>query len=231
MGRLVGISMIGIDERTDLDELERLQSLDKRVEFGIITSRKWNENGNRYWNPARFDVLRGRNLNLSVHLCGSVAREAVANNWQPALELLGNNISLFKRVQLNIKECTPPDVKELVLDIPRPIEEVIIQQRAAYDCGLFYRWMLTHPGDHSVSVLLDGSGGTGKESRIIPLEDVSKVGYAGGIGPDNVARKVIELSRNTGVQDFWVDMESGVRTNDWFDISKAEAVIRRSQVE
>lgn len=227
MGKLVGISMIGIDEKTDLDELEKLQAMDERVEFGVIVSQNWAENGNRYADPDFLNRLKGRKLNLSVHLCGAVARTALINDWQPVFDLLGDNLSLFRRAQLNIKESTPKHLKELVLDIPKPLQEVIIQQRAAYDCGLFYRWMLAHPDDRSLSVLLDGSGGKGMESEIIPLVGVPKVGYAGGINPDNVYGKTQKLCESVIVQDFWVDMESGVRTDDWFDVDKAYAVILR----
>ena len=49
-------------------------------------------------------------------------------------------------------------------------------------------------------------------------------GYAGGLNIDNVESVIKDLYI---VNDdiFWVDMETSVRTNDWFDISKCEKVL------
>ena len=52
-----------------------------------------------------------------------------------------------------------------------------------------------------------------------------KIGYAGGINPGNVADKLTFLMENEMVGDFWIDMESGVRTDDWFDIDKVRRVL------
>lgn len=227
MGRLTHISMAGIDERTDLDGLKRLQAMDRRVEFGVLMSAKWQENGNRYPNPEWLENLKDMKLNLSVHLCGRIAREAVRNNWRPALNLLGDYATLFKRVQLNIAHYASESLNTLNLDVPKPFEEAIIQQKASYDCRLFYDWLLEHPEDSSVTVLIDGSGGLGMEKKLIPLCGAPKVGYAGGIGPENVYEKAKELFLNENVEDFWVDMESKVRTDDWFDLNKAEKVIQQ----
>ena len=46
------------------------------------------------------EKLKDKNLNLSLHLCGSLARSAILNNWNPTLLFLEENINLFKRAQL-----------------------------------------------------------------------------------------------------------------------------------
>lgn len=45
MGRLTGISFAGVDEKTDISELQRLQAMDPRVEFGILLFENWEEKG------------------------------------------------------------------------------------------------------------------------------------------------------------------------------------------
>jgi phosphoribosylanthranilate isomerase len=74
---------------------------------------------------------------------------------------------------------------------------------------------------------MDASRGTGLApqawSRPEHLDDFL-VGYAGGIGPANirsVLRDVAALGRPC-----WVDMESGIRSDNQFDAEKAEAVLR-----
>ena len=48
---------------------------------------------------------------------------------------------------------------------------------------------------------------------------------AGGFNPENVADKLRYLLTNDEVGDFWIDMESGVRTDDWFDLDKVRRVL------
>ena len=95
--KLKHISLIGIDEKTDLKELQILQDKYPLVEFGVIMSKNWKDNGNRYWNPDNLEKLKDKNLSLSLHLCGSLARSAILNNWNPTLLFLEENINLFKR--------------------------------------------------------------------------------------------------------------------------------------
>ena len=50
-------------------------------------------------------------------------------------------------------------------------------------------------------------------------------GYAGGLSAENV-EKVIEDLLIVNNSDFWIDMESSVRTNDRFDTKKCEEVLK-----
>ena len=88
--------------------------------------------------------------------------------------------------------------------------------------------MFEHSKWMNVSVLLDASGGQGIDTpiKVLPNADKPfKVGYAGGINPDNVADKLAYLIQHNEVGDFWIDMESGVRTDDWFDTDKVRRVL------
>lgn len=75
------------------------------------------------------------------------------------------------------------------------------------------------------AILFDASKGTGK-----PIEHFPQpyhgffCGYAGGIGPDNIDG-VISKIEDMGPGICTIDMESGVRTNDKFDLSKVEKVL------
>ena len=77
-----------------------------------------------------------------------------------------------------------------------------------------------------ISILLDESGGKGIEApfRMPSYLHNVHVGFAGGINPDNVVAKVQEITSLPHVNRFWIDMESGVRTNDRFDLDKVEQV-------
>jgi phosphoribosylanthranilate isomerase len=94
--------------------------------------------------------------------------------------------------------------------------------------GTLNRWL--RGGDFDCGerhgILVDASGGRG----ISPVEWVrpptdKRVGFAGGLGPDNLEQ---ELPRILDVSRFgdWIDMETGLRDDDdWFDVERARAVL------
>lgn len=69
---------------------------------------------------------------------------------------------------------------------------------------------------------IDRSGGRGVRGEFAPMPGC-KVGYAGGIGPDNVVEVLDRLE--TFGHTYWIDMESGVRTADQFDLHKVWRVL------
>ena len=188
-------------------------------------SKNWKDNGNRYWNPDNLEKLKDKNLSLSLHLCGSLARSAILNDWNPTLLFLGENINLFKRAQLNIS-TNKKNPENLILDIPKPLKEVIIQQKGIDGAKMFLDYY-QKTKDKKVSILLDSSGGLGIDTPLIPLDIECKVGYAGGFGPDNILEKTRLLLNSEKTHSFWVDMESKIRTNDWFDIKKAYDICQK----
>ena len=218
--KLKQITFTGIDKWTDLSELKKIQKYVPNIEFGVLLSRNWKENGNRYFDPSELYKLRGLGLNLSCHLCGYLSREAVNNNWKPAIDLCEGNFDLFKRCQLNVSN-NKSNPEKLELDIPDTLDEVIIQQHSVDNIDL---WKSTMP-NNKITILLDASGGQGIDTPVVALDSPFKVGYAGGISFDNISDKVSFLENSPIVRDYWVDMESSVRTDDKFDIKKVMACI------
>jgi len=76
------------------------------------------------------------------------------------------------------------------------------------------------------AVLFDESAGRGisPDSWDAPLAG-HFCGYAGGMNPDNVARNIDIISKVAAGQTTWIDMETGVRTNDHFDLGKVRRVL------
>lgn len=224
MSTLKHITFTGVDAMSDIKALLEIQREFPLAEFGVLTSYHWNENGNRYLDPELMNNLRGSGLHLSLHICGSAAHDATIGKWEKLDELTEGNLDLFKRCQLNVStRKNNPAYCHVPLVIG---QEIIIQQRNVNEIGLFtetrkhwyqpmYKW----------SVLLDASGGRGIDTPIEILESQEKVGYAGGINPENVGDKLYQLLTSPKVGDFWIDMESGVRTDDWFDLDKVHRVL------
>jgi len=230
--KLKHVTFSGIDKKTELSALQEIQREHPYVEWGVLLSKSWKENGNRYVDPAWLKELEGLGLNLSGHLCGSLAHDAACGSWPSVKEFLQERTHLFNRFQLNISN-RDDNPTSITFD-NRMKQEIIIQQPHSTMCRLFLdSW--PYYGDPSrykpltyrpLSMLIDGSGGRGIDEPIVDFKDPNyKVGYAGGITPDNVAIKLSHLLYSPNVGDFWIDMESGVRTNDCFDVNKVRKVL------
>ena len=220
--RLKHITFTGVDGKTDLNRLWDIQQQYPIAEFGILIAKNWWENGNRYFNPSYLDALDRGSLNLSAHLCGSIARAAVRGDLEPFYKWEGGRVVFFDRCQINIATSVEnPESFVYEGDITNIFNEVILQQKSAKDCPLF---MNSKIDDH-ITVLLDASGGEGINTPLEPLNLPHKIGYAGGFNADNVADKLSFLLQSEQVDEFWIDMESGVRTDDWFDLDKVVKVL------
>lgn len=222
--RLRHITFTGIDGKTDLGALWEIQQQYPIAEFGVLVAKNWRENGNRYFNPSYLDALESRDLNLSAHLCGSIARAAVRGDFEPFRDWARSSPFIFNRCQLNITTSKEnPDSFELCEDAFL-FDEIILQQRSVEDCDLYLKSNM----NEYVTMLLDASGGKGIDTSLVAFAG-RKVGYAGGINPDNVADKLTYLFENVHDGEFWIDMESGVRTDDWFDLGKVRQVLEICQ--
>ena len=220
--RLRQITFTGVDAGTDIRKLMEIQKDFPIVEFGVLASYHWKENGNRYLDPSLFESLVGLE-HLSLHLCGTAAVDAARGNWSRIYEYTRGFLPIFDRIQLNLSRSrNAPDY------VAVPIlgrQEVIIQQRDAESRTLYDNTIRQWPGVDNFSMLLDASGGKGVDTQVVVFPSERKIGYAGGISPDNVGAKLAYLLRNVQSGTFWIDMETGVRTGDWFDVDKVRQVL------
>lgn len=205
------ITFTGVDEFTPVDGLLDLAG-EYPVEFGILFSPSRQGSG-RY--PPLYSLARlwMKSLHLSAHICGDYSRELITNGDFPALELLIERN--FDRVQVNTADPTV-DPDRIWAWANRFGRRAILQTR---NPDVF-------PSSTSVDWLFDASGGRGILPSAWPNPHPTSgamVGYAGGLGPDNVAAAVEAIGRIPG--PYWIDMETGVRDeNDRFDLRKCWAV-------
>ena len=222
---MINITFTGVDDRTDI---ERLVSISKayrpHVEFAILVG---SSPRNRFPSPATISTFKRRfvedGLPAALHLCGTWSRRV--NDLNSPKEDFDSSIrdrhllnlaTLFGRVQVNARRYDMRSVERFQLNAS--VAEVIVQTRAR---------SLEHldlvPG---VSYLHDVSGGRGISAMTTwpPPPDGIRVGYAGGLSAENVAR-ACAIVEGFNARDSWIDMESGVRTDDWFDLDKVQAVI------
>lgn len=158
--------------------------------------------------------VQSSGLRLSAHLCGAPAA-AIAEGRPPgALHLSG-----FSRLQIN--HSRKGSSEDAIANCHRFASA--LGMRPALQCQQGF------PDEPRVDWLYDVSFGLGhRPTRWPPLGPPSVFcGYSGGVSADTVTSTLAALPlTEKDDRNFWLDMESGVRTNDRLDLKKCEQVSR-----
>jgi hypothetical protein len=196
------VTFTGADDATDVDGMVAL-SRRYPIEWGILHSLSRYGVPRYPRNTARF---LDRGLRLATHLCGGFSRDIMAGEVYDRVP--GDIFAGFARIQVNHPE--PDEIR--IADFSRCLGMPCIAQTRT-----------TFPQGSRIGWLFDASGGRGVAPVAWPRHPGGGqlVGYAGGIGPENV-REVIAAIDAGG--PYWIDMESGVRADDRFDLEKCRAV-------
>lgn len=201
------ITFTGVD-RADL--LPGMHALSERfpIEWGVLIDA---DQEDRPLFPGRGvrQLLQASALRQSAHICGGAA-SAIVQGHDPRLDLEG-----FSRVQINHSR--------------NGSDEVSIRNSCAFglrhDIRIALQCQGAFPADDRVDWLYDVSFGSGRMPAAWPavVSAHPLCGYSGGLGPTNVAELLAKFPIAVGVP-FWIDMESGVRTEGRFDLGKCAAV-------
>lgn len=215
---LTRVTITGADDRTDPNELVLLSREFPFVEWGILHSAK-RLGTPRYpamrWMDSFSAAIEGKNVSVSLHLCGERSR----------LAMTGQTLVMpikAKRIQLNgwrpgadteaLRYWSVCHEVEFILQVGSE-DQLADAAREAEEIG-------------QASLLFDPSGGRGIAAFRYPRAPIGvRLGYAGGLGPNNVLDE-IELIGPV-LHRYWIDMESGVRTNDdVLDLMEVRCVLR-----
>lgn len=221
-------TITGADDKVEVSDLIALSARFPFVEWGILFSPK-HEGIARYPKQAWVESFLSKavSVNRSAHLCGG----AIKGFAEADPDLL-SMIDRFQRIQLNFNASRPFFSKEnglsKVVSVSRIVKPFVITQFNEPNRHVF-KVFTGMPGRRGV--LFDASGGNGVAPEAWPemLPNIP-CGFAGGLNPDNVTSELTKISAIVGDRPFWIDMESGVRTEDnELDLAKVESVL--SQVE
>lgn len=203
------------------------------VEFGVLF-RPDKEGEPRYassaWVEELGKVAASSKMTLAAHLCGSRVNEVLTGNdeFVSTLYNLG-----FRRVQINATSVNGVDTSNLQGSVPPLLEliskhtnlEFIIQKNE--ETRPLWEGILSVKDGFPVNItmLLDESKGTGVLSSNWPHPPAEyDIGYAGGIGPNNIQRVIKDVLEAGQGRRIWIDMESSLRSNlngkDVFDLNK-----------
>lgn len=233
------ISFVGVDEKTNfvkalsLSDKAWLSNFD--IEWGVLYSPQRAGKQKRY--PAKDKVFEffsrdifssGPMITKSIHLCGDAVNDFLENRDVDLRE----TIAFYNpRIQLNFA-ISKVDEGKITQDILAGISEgfkfVIQHNKSKKDfienllCKAEERFGQTNTFD----VLYDGSGGFGRVlENPLPAINGYFTGYAGGLNPENVEEIVRKISRVVDTDLYYIDMESGIRTEDILDLTKCESII------
>lgn len=229
------VTLTGVDDWTDVDDLVQLHLAYDFLEFGVLVSRS-RRGSPRYPSPEWIDRLLDAQpscgLRLSAHLCGAWCRNIVEygradvfREWPSLLK--------FPRVQLNFGDLDDAETahKGIVAADAQADDagghvEFIVQVHPVHRDKKNFLMRLCNLSSVSVSALFDASGGKGENPKEWPERMLAfRCGWAGGLGPHNLAAELPHIAAVSGpARHDWLDMESAVRSGDRFDVGKCREV-------
>jgi hypothetical protein len=216
-----GVDVRCLEDSTANRRLIELNAKYSVAEWGMLTKPNQKNEG-RFLTIATI-MNNARNMRVAVHLCGGYSNRIMANQY----ENLALPTKYIRRFQVNHTSPDPEMLYHLKNYHDKPVigqwrkpetgpwgnKEYSSQQRS---CCRYIQW------------LYDCSGGKGVRPDKWPnwFEQAGGwVGIAGGIDESNVFKTLYDAAPDN--MQYWIDMESGVRTNDRFDLDKVQAVLAK----
>jgi len=237
---LKNITFTGADDKVDKQKLYDISASYPMVEWGILWYPK--KMGTRRYPTEKwiYEFLDSKpeNVNISLHVCGFDAWYFMKYvNTDRDLSYIHNNVN---RIQLNFPKSK--------LDVDDTF--AFIKQEGIHDFDFYLNRFCENTGKSVIiqsnkgnkilntcledniyiDFLFDESRGGGKGISEYPSPIPQKYnGYAGGINPDNVLAILHDLKKivpdNSTDGEIWIDMETGIRTDNEFDLRKVKSVI------
>ena len=225
---LIRCTFTGLDENFPIEDFSLLSSQYNFLEWGILYSTSENSNisSNRYPSQKWFEhhieeinsIAKKTGVSLALHVCGKESLNLIEQN-NNFLDFL---LPYFNRVQINFRYKPMQKERLLKLFANNPKTSFITQHNFANK-----NLIKDIPDSSNHYLLYDNSGGRGLSEEIWPTNVSSKLfGYAGGLGPDNIDIQLNNIDLAAGLNDYWIDMETKIRTNEWLDYKKCQTVAK-----
>lgn len=219
---LKACTLTGVDEKTSFDWIRSVSEDYPFAEFAVLYSMTPDDKDDRY--PTRAfidgfaDAMEGSAVRTALHICGRAVAAFVAGDAD-----VRTLAARFGRVQINFNASRAPfTVEELAQAIAAVGHPVITQH---FPSNAVVSAFVTASNHH---VLFDASGGNGRRGEGWPDRVSGKyMGYAGGFGPETIALDTMGAELHARGEDYWIDMESRIRTGGLLDPEKCLAVLDR----
>lgn len=206
------IAFTGVDRLELRGDMERLSS-HFPIEWGILIDEQPRQSA--LFPP--LDVVRalleGPKLRWAAHICGALAERIASGEAQSPDDFFKD----FSRLQINhgFAGSTEKQARHCNQYASLAGARAVLQCQGAF------------PLNSQVDWLYDVSFGRGSRPTSWPElpRDGAFCGFSGGINADNVREILTAIAPSPG-SSYWIDMESGVRTDGMLDLGKCEAVCR-----
>jgi hypothetical protein len=231
--KLLCASLTGADDGVPVRTLRDISSTHPFVEWAILyyPEREGSpRNPTPAWREQFLSDVPGR---TAAHLCGEQVFEELLSPQLAKARI--DDLRRFGRVQLNINARKQVFEDPKVLKVYQTLLEeglTLIVQYHENSKSLIEQFVASCGQEElsRIHVLFDNSRGKGMrpEGWLGPLRVANRVlvcGYAGGLGPDVMEQELPRIRQAAAEAPYWVDMESGLRTNNAFDVPKAVKVL------
>ncbi|KAL7578301.1 hypothetical protein ACA910_012712 [Epithemia clementina (nom. ined.)] len=237
--KLRALGFCGADDSVDPKFLALIALLYPLVEFGVLF-RPDMEGQPRYASPQWVEqfgrlLVQNKQIQAAAHLCGSRVTQVLQGDYLFVETLV--SCWGFSRIQINATAVNGVDVSNLAEQVPTflsvvqkfPNTEFIVQKNE--ETRPLWEGILAQGIPNNLSMLVDESKGTGMAAKSWPAPPLEyEIGYAGGIGPSNIARVLEDVIQAGNGRLIWIDMESSLRSikneKDVFDLDKCFEVIK-----
>lgn len=254
--KLKSVSIAGIDDGIDLDQLFALGTEYLFVEWSFLL-RAYGKTPSPLYPELDWmgNFLRKNHesevaQNLSLHVCGGAITELFQeqNNlvhllcgetgekksYRTRIDDLEGFWSSFKRIQLNFvarkHRAFWCDIPAILNEIPGEHQFVfqILSKKLDPDGENIVLGNNLRDMGFDIVFLHDTSGGYGiaTEQWLPPVGDYC--GYAGGLVPETLEKSLQSIAAVVGGTSIWIDMQSGVRTDERLDLDKVRQVLKIS---
>lgn len=226
------VTFTGADDSVQAEEIIALAKKYPSTEWGILFGGP-NSGASRF--PSRLWVIKNipklaeAGLNLCAHLCGGPVYDLVQRGDFTWLYYYDEDITgAFQRVQINFHGQRGYKPVNWLFDRLNATPYQFIFQDDEVNGHI-----AGHLGGDKRVRLFDVSHGAGvlPENPWPKREATEYMGYAGGLGPDNIKEQLPLISKASGGKQYgpyWIDMETRVRSNrdKQFDLEKCEQVCK-----
>lgn len=222
------VTVTGADQSVTPPELAALSCEYPFVEWGLLFSPK-RQGTPRYPGEEWLYWLREHAekspMKLSAHLCGKWVRDLVLEAKFTWAEKWPTLFRICERVQLNFHGQYHKAAMGFIDQLRQHSEKDWIFQHDGVNDMLISTF--TNGGRIRAFPLIDRSGGDGIVPASWPAPIWTYQGYAGGLGPDNLAEQLRLIGAAVGDARVWIDMETRVRSdnNEIFEMDKVRRVL------
>lgn len=230
---MIRLSITGADNNTKINELTQLSEKHYGLELALLyfpEKENQNRNPGQTFRDEFFNQIKKENT--ALHLCGKKVFEEILSPYFTSTNVF-KELQKASRLQLNINArfdlFSKLEIHTIYEKLLNEGFELILQYHTRSE-----HWILDFiekRNNEKINILLDSSLGKGVycENFVIPPPLMGynyPLGFAGGLNENNIAH-AHEQIKKLNLKSYWLDLESGVRTKNEFDMSKATALCEK----